>query len=140
MAIYFHVELEGFAIEKETQLRRWLLNVISSENYQAGEINIIFISNSQILDLNRAYLKHNYFTDVITFEYNEGNTINGDIFVSIDQVKENAREYTNEFSEELMRVMVHGVLHLTGYSDSTPVEQDMMRAKENEKLRLYKEK
>ncbi len=139
MAIYFHVELEGFEIENESHVRRWIKNSIISENYHPGEINFIFVTNRQILDINRTYLKHNFFTDVITFEYNEGGSISGDVFISIDQVKENSIKYKTKFTEELRRVMIHGVLHLTGYSDKTPVEKETMRKKENEKLRNYKE-
>ena len=139
MAIYFHVELEGFEIENESHVRRWIKNSILSENYLHGDINFIFVTNPQILEINRTYLKHNYFTDVISFEYNEGNTISGDVFISIDQVKENAKQYKTEFTEELRRVMIHGVLHLTGYSDKTRLEKEIMRKKEDEKLSDYNE-
>ena len=97
-----------------------------------GSINIIFCSDNYILDVNQRYLNHDYFTDIISFDYCEGNVISGDLFISIDTVRDNAEFYkADSFDNELQRVMVHGVLHLIGYDDHTPEDQALMREKEN---------
>ncbi len=105
--------------------------VIESEIKKPGDISVIFCSDRYILDVNIKYLQHDYFTDIITFDYCEGNRISGDMFISIDSVKENAVHYGVDFENELDRVMVHGVLHLLGYDDHTPEDISVMREKEN---------
>ena len=95
-----------------------------------GNINIIFCSDNYILDVNVKYLGHDYFTDIITFDYCEKNILSGDLFISIDTVRDNAEFYKTEFQDELNRVIVHGLLHLIGYDDHTPEEQKIMREKE----------
>ena len=99
---------------------------------------IIFCSDPYILDINQRYLQHDYFTDIITFDYCEGKVLSGDLFISIDTVRENAAEYGASFEEELNRVMVHGLLHLIGYDDHTPAEQQEMRSKEDYYLSIRK--
>lgn len=105
--------------------------VIESEIKKTGDISIIFCSDNYILDVNMKYLQHDYFTDIITFDYCEGNRISGDLFISIDSVRENAIHYGVDFETELDRVMVHGVLHLIGYDDHSPEDIAVMREKEN---------
>ena len=110
--------------------------VAGSEIKTLGDISIIFCSDNYILDVNIRYLHHDYFTDVITFDYCEGERLSGDLFISIDSVRENAIEFGTEFDEELHRVIVHGLLHLIGYDDHTPEDQNVMRAKEDYYLSL----
>lgn len=105
--------------------------VAESEVKKLGDISIIFCSDNYILDVNIKYLHHDYFTDIITFDYCEGNVLSGDLFISIDSVRENAVEYGTEFEDELNRVIVHGVLHLIGYDDHTEEDQKEMRSKED---------
>ena len=112
--------------------------VAESEIKKLGNINIIFCSDNYILDVNMKYLQHDYFTDIITFDYCEKNVLSGDLFISIDSVRENALFYGTEFSDELNRVMVHGVLHLAGYDDHTEEEIKTMRSKEDYYLNLRK--
>lgn len=124
---------EGVKFELKGKLlnNRWLKMVVESEVKRMGDLSIIFCSDPYILDVNLRYLQHDYFTDIITFDYCEGNKISGDLFISIDSVRENALFYGATFEDELDRVMVHGVLHLLGYDDHTPEEIEVMRAKEN---------
>ena len=110
--------------------------VAGSEIKTLGDISIIFCSDNYILDVNIRYLHHDYFTDVITFDYCEGDKLSGDLFISIDSVRENAIEFGTEFDEELHRVIVHGLLHLIGYDDHTPEDQKGMREKEDYYLSL----
>ena len=124
---------EGVKFELKGKLlnNRWLKMVVESEVKRMGDLSIIFCSDPYILDVNLRYLQHDYFTDIITFDYCEGDKISGDLFISIDSVRENALFYGATFEDELDRVMVHGVLHLLGYDDYTPEEVAEMRAKEN---------
>ena len=124
-------EVMKFDVKSKSLNNKWLKFVAESEIRKIGDINIIFCSDSYILDVNMKYLQHDYFTDIITFDYCEGNVLSGDLFISIDSVRDNASFYGTEFSEELNRVMVHGVLHLIGYDDHTDSEQKMMRSKED---------
>ena len=110
--------------------------VAGSEMCQLGDINIIFCSDNYILDINIKYLQHDYFTDIITFDYCEGKKLSGDLFISIDSVRENSEHYGTEFADELNRVMVHGVLHLIGYDDHTEEDIKVMRSKEDYYLNL----
>lgn len=105
--------------------------VAESEIRRIGDVNIIFCSDNYILDVNLKYLQHDYFTDIITFDYCENNVLSGDLFISVDSVRENSVFYNTEFEDELNRVMVHGILHLIGYDDHTEEDQKVMREKEN---------
>lgn len=116
----------------------WLKTVAESEMKRIGDINIIFCSDNYILDINQKYLQHDYFTDIITFDYCEDNVLSGDLFISVDSVKENSIFYETEFENELKRVIVHGILHLVGYDDHTEEDIRMMRSKENYYLDLRK--
>lgn len=120
-----------FELKGKLQNNRWLKFVAESEIRKIGDISIVFCSDNYILDVNMKYLQHDYFTDIITFDYCEGKVLSGDLIISIDSVRENAALYGAKFEEELNRVMVHGVLHLIGYDDHTDAEQKIMREKEN---------
>lgn len=112
--------------------------VCESEIRKLGDINVIFCSDNYILDINMKYLQHDYFTDIITFDYCHDNIISGDLFISIDSVKENSEYYGTDFQEELNRVLIHGVLHLIGYDDHSESDIKTMRSKEEYYLSLRK--
>jgi len=114
-----------------------LLQVADSESKKIGEISFVFASDEYLLRLNRRYLNHDYYTDILTFDYSEGDVISGDIFISVDRVRENAGLFNVEVEKEFLRVMVHGLLHLFGYSDAEEGEKMIMRAKEDEKITLF---
>lgn len=135
MISYFY-ENTKFVFKGKQRNNRWLRLVAESEIRRLGDVSIIFCSDPYILDINLKYLQHDYFTDIITFDYCEGEKISGDLFISIDSVRENASFYGTDFEEELNRVMVHGVLHLIGYDDHTKADQKVMREKENYYLSL----
>ncbi len=116
----------------------WYRLVAGSETRKLGDINVIFCSDRYILDVNVKFLGHDYFTDIITFDYCEGNVLSGDLFISVDSVRENALYYETEFEDELNRVLVHGVLHLIGYDDHTDEQTAVMRSKEDYYLSLRK--
>lgn len=120
-----------FTLKGKSLNNQWLRLVAESEKRRIGNINIIFCSDNYILDINMRYLQHDYFTDIITFDYCEKKVLNGDLFISIDSVKDNAEFYGVDFYEELNRVMVHGILHLIGYDDHTDADIATMRSKEN---------
>ncbi|MBR1510872.1 MAG: rRNA maturation RNase YbeY [Bacteroidales bacterium] len=130
MVSYFTEDIK-FNFKEKRLTSRWLKFVAESEAKRLGDISVIFCSDNYILDVNIKYLKHDYFTDIITFDYCEDNLLSGDLFISIDSVRENASFYGTEFSDELNRVIVHGLLHLIGYDDHTEEDIAMMRAKEN---------
>lgn len=129
--VSFFTEQTDFIYREKVKTRAWLKIVAESEIRRLGDINIIFCSDNYVLEINQKYLSHDYFTDIITFDYCEGEVISGDLFISVDSVRENALEYGTDFKEELNRVIVHGVLHLIGYDDHTPKDIKQMRAKEN---------
>lgn len=135
MVSYF-VQDTDFKFVKRRLNNAWLKLVAESEVIKLGNINIIFCSDNYILDVNMKYLQHDYFTDIITFDYCEGNVLSGDLFISVDSVRENSVFFKTEFADELNRVIVHGILHLIGYDDHTPEDQKTMREKENYYLEL----
>ena len=137
MPVTFHTEKTKFKLGQKLQHKRWINLWIESQGAACGDISIIFTSNQNLRSINREYLNHNYNTDVITFDYSEGETISGDVFISVDQVKINAQEYGIEPGEELRRVMIHGVIHLLGYNDESDDERLDMRQMENEALHLW---
>lgn len=112
-------------------IKRWLKTVAAGYSKKAGDINYIFCSDDKILEVNLQFLQHNYYTDIITFDYSCAGTINGDIFISVDTVASNAQERNIDFTDELHRVIVHGVLHLTGQNDKRPDDRAEMTRKEN---------
>ena len=134
--ISYYNEDTDFLFKGKNLNNRWLRMVAGSEVRRIGDISIIFCSDNYILDVNMRYLQHDYFTDIITFDYCEGDKLSGDLFISVDSVRENALYYGTDFADELNRVMVHGLLHLIGYDDHTEEEQKVMREKENYYLSL----
>lgn len=135
MVSYFLQDID-FVFKHKRLNNSWLKLVAESEIKKLGNINIIFCSDNYILDVNVKYLGHDYFTDIITFDYCEKDILSGDLFISIDTVRDNAEFYKTEFNDELNRVIVHGLLHLIGYDDHTQEEQKIMREKENYYLEL----
>lgn len=123
---------------KKAKLNSWIKAVALQYGFKTGDIAYIFCDDKKILDVNKQYLNHDYYTDIITFDYTDGNTISGDIFISLDTVADNAKDLNITFSDELHRIMIHGILHLCGQDDKTPELRQEMTAKENlalEKLR-----
>ena len=129
--VSYYTEDISFQFKEKRLTSRWLKFVAESETKRLGDIAVIFCSDHYILDVNMKYLQHDYFTDIITFDYCDGNVLSGDLFISIDSVRENAAFYGSEFADELNRVIVHGLLHLIGYDDHTEEDIAQMRAKEN---------
>ncbi len=123
-----------FSYENFSSLKRWLIRIIEKENYLLGEITIVFTTDEYLLSLNRDFLNHDYYTDVLTFDYSSGQTVSGDILVSIERVRDNAIKYNVEFYRELDRVILHGVLHLLGYGDSGSEEIQIIRKLEDNYL------
>lgn len=137
MPVTFHTEQIVFNLKQKLQHKQWIKQWIETHDAVCGDLAFIFTSNKHIRLINHNYLNHDYFTDVITFNYTEGNRISGDIFVSIEQVSLNAESYGTNEEEELRRVMIHGVIHLLGYNDSNVEERETMRYLENEALHLW---
>lgn len=127
----------NFILENESIYEDWINAIISSEKKQLGEINYIFCDDEYLHKINVQYLNHDTLTDIISFDYSENNLISGDIFISVERVKENALEYNVSFIEELKRVIAHGVLHYCGYKDKSDSDAELMRKKENEKINLF---
>ena len=134
--ISYHFEDTAFVFKGKSLNNKWLRLVAESEIRRIGDISIIFCSDNYILDVNQTYLQHDYFTDIITFDYCEGDKLSGDLFISVDSVMENSVEYGTEFKDELNRVIVHGILHLIGYDDHNKKDIEVMRKKENYYLSL----
>lgn len=126
----FFEDTKPFKIKKSV-LKKYIISLISNELKKTGSITIIFCSDNYLLEMNKKYLEHDYFTDIITFDYVENDIISGDLFISVDRVKENAEKFNTTFLNELVRVIFHGVLHLAGYKDKTTPDQQLMREKEN---------
>jgi len=131
--IQFNYETD-FLIENEERLATWISEVITSEGFKEDEINYIFCDDEYLFELNVEFLDHDTLTDIISFDYSIGKIIQGDIFISIERVRENASDFNVGFLEELHRVMVHGILHYCGYKDKTDSEERLMREKENHYL------
>ena len=122
----------------ERKVTRWIRSIAADYNFAVGNINYIFCSDDRELEVNRQFLGHDYYTDVITFDYTSGKTLNGDIFISLDTVRSNAEMVGAPFEEELRRIIIHGILHLTGQGDKTPETKAQMTDKEEHALALYK--
>ena len=117
----------------------WVKAVAASYGKKVGEIAYIFVDDEEILRVNREYLQHDYYTDIITFDYTEGDTISGDLFLSLDTVRTNAEQFGKPYEEELHRVIIHGILHLCGINDKGPGERELMEAAEDKALALLGE-
>ena len=135
--IFFHNEAVKYLLLKKRNIRAWLSLVMAEEQKEAGEISYVFCSDDFLLQMNKQYLHADYFTDVITFDYCEENLVSGDIFISVDRVKENAKLYKQPFFSEMLRVILHGILHLCGHKDNTEKEQAKMREKEEYYLQKF---
>jgi len=134
--IDFNYETD-FELLNETQFSNWISAVIKSENKTEGEINYIFCDDNYLVGINQQYLNHDTLTDIISFDYSVGNELNGDIFISIERVLDNAKDFNTDFNNELKRVMAHGILHYCGYKDKTETDEKLMRSKEDEKLKMF---
>jgi probable rRNA maturation factor len=126
-----------FDLTQADEISLWLQNVAKSENFEIADLNYVFVSDEELYEMNVKYLNHNTLTDIITFNYVENEIVLGDIFISVDRVKENAVDFNVSFENELLRVMVHGLLHLMNYNDKTDEEQELMTLKEDEKLKMF---
>ena len=134
--ISFNYETQ-FKLAKKSDYSVWLSRVIQSESKSEGDINYIFCDDDFLLEINQQYLNHDTLTDIISFDYSVGNELHGDVFISIQRVRENAAEFEVTFEEELKRVMVHGLLHYCGYKDKSEKDKREMRFKEDEKIKLF---
>jgi len=137
MAIYIHQENTKFHVKQKRQIKRWLSELIIHKQHEVGEINIILRTDDELLAMNQEVLNHDTYTDIITFNYNIDTEINGDLFISIDRIKENALKFAVPIEIELHRVMAHGVLHLIGYNDKNAKDQKIMKEQEDSALALY---
>ncbi len=136
--INFHIEDIDFKIQQKQKIKNWLKSVVVNEGFILGDLNYVFCSDDYLLKINVEYLEHDYLTDIITFDNSEDEAlIEGDIFISIDRVKDNAGTFQVSDDYELKRVLVHGILHLCGYFDKTDEEEKLMRSKENQYLQLF---
>lgn len=132
--ICFFSENIDFDLDNKNQIKHWLNEIIQRRNFKTGTINFIFCNDAFLLDLNIKYLNHDTLTDIITFDYSQNSFLSGDIYISIERVKENADLFKKTFLEELHRVMVHGILHLCGLKDKTEDQSKEMRNAEDESL------
>ncbi len=124
---------------KKRETTAWIKAVAAEYGRKTGEIGYMFVSDEKILEVNREYLGHDYYTDIITFDYDEGGTINGDIVISLDTVRSNAEALGKTYDEELHRVIIHGILHLCGINDKGPGEREIMEAAENKALAMLQD-
>ena len=134
--ISFNYEID-FNLENEIEYSSWISEVIISERKNEGDINFIFCDDDYLLELNQEYLRHDTLTDIISFDYSIGNELHGDVFISVERVRENADEFNVSFLEELKRVMAHGILHYCGYNDKNEKDEFIMRQKEDEKIAMF---
>ena len=137
MAIYFSSENIKFELRGKLKVKKWITDLIKAQNKKVGDISYLFCDDAYLIEVNRTYLDHDTYTDIITFDYVEGDTISGDILISVERVKENAQLFNTTFDQELHRVIIHGVLHLLGQGDKTEAEAAQMRKKEEAALALW---
>ena len=135
MISYTALEIKMPALHRR-EINRWVRSVVAGYGRKVGELAYVFVNDDKILEVNRQYLQHDYYTDIITFDYSEGRTIAGDLFISLDTVRSNSEQQGVPYEEELLRVMIHGVLHLCGINDKGPGQRERMEAAEDEALRL----
>lgn len=124
---------------KRRETTAWIRRVAATYGRKVGDVGYMFVNDEKILEVNNEYLGHNYYTDIITFDYDEGDTINGDLVISLDTVRTNAEKFGKDYDEELHRVIIHGILHLCGINDKGPGEREIMEAAENRALALLSE-
>lgn len=135
MISFFHEV--GKRIKEETTYKTWISRIVASEGFLEGELTFIFCDDAYLIEINKQYLNHDEYTDIITFDYSENPLLSGDIFISIERVSENAKKFSVPEDEELQRVMAHGVLHLCGYKDKVAADAALMRSKEDEKIKMF---
>ena len=133
--IEFNFETE-FNLKESSKLKKWIANTIASEGFQLGDISYVFCDDAYLLKLNQDYLNHDTLTDIISFDYRMNKEINGEIYISVERVAENAKDFSIDFYTELHRVMIHGILHFCGFKDKTQSEEQKMRQREDEALKL----
>ena len=136
MAIAYYAEEVKLPAIKKKAVGDWIRKVASLYGKRTGDISYIFCSDEKILEVNKQYLQHDYYTDIISFDYTEGTKISGDLFISLDTVKSNSENFGTDYTEELHRIIIHGILHLCGINDKGPGEREIMTLKENEALAL----
>lgn len=136
MAVSYYAEDIKMPSLKRRETTKWIREVAALHQMKVGDVAYIFCSDEKILEVNKEYLQHDYYTDIITFDYTEDGFVNGDVFISLDTVKSNAEEFGVTFDQELHRIIIHGILHLCGIDDKGPGERENMTAKENEALAL----
>ena len=136
MAINYCAENVDFPAIERVEVSRWIERVAASYGKRCGELSYIFCNDERILEVNRAFLQHDYYTDIITFDYTTGNTIAGDMFISLDTIRTNAQQVNEPYERELYRVIIHGVLHLCGINDKAPGEREIMEECENKALAM----
>ena len=134
--ILFHPQTD-FKLAHPDKYTEWIMDVVESCGKRIGELNYIFCTDEALLEMNQTFLDHDYYTDILTFPLDTNGSVSADIFISLDRVRENAREWNVGFDEELRRVMIHGVLHLLGWDDRTPEEEREMRRKEEEAIEMF---
>ena len=129
-----------FRLRKTKDIKDWIVQVIRSEEKEPGDLSFIFASDKYIKEINKEFLNHNYNTDVIAFDYKKGNVINGEIYLGINKIRKNAVQYKNTILNEVLRVMLHGLLHIIWYDDKTEIEEKKMKKMEDIYLEIFKEK
>lgn len=135
--VYFFFEVSNFSLTNRTELKRFIESVFKKEKKQLKNINYIFVSDKKLLEINRQFLKHDFFTDIITFDLSTNKETEAEVYISIDRVKDNAKNLNTTFKSELLRVIFHGALHLCGFKDKQPKDIKKMREKEEEYLSRY---
>ncbi len=136
MAVSYYAEEVKLPAIKKRVTTAWIRSVAAVYGKKVGDVSYIFCSDEKILEVNKEYLQHDYYTDIISFDYTEGNIISGDLFISLDTVKSNAEQFGVDYNEELHRIIIHGILHLCGINDKAEGEREIMTQKENEALAL----
>lgn len=136
--IDFHNNDIKFALHDKKPIRKWITQVIVDHEKEVGEIVFVFCTDEYLLNVNKEFLKHDYYTDIITFDYSKPRIISGEIYISIPRVRENAKTYKVQFVDELHRVIIHGILHLLGYKDKSRAQEKEMRKAEDKCLALFK--
>lgn len=138
--IQFHLQSKKYSLSQKKLISSWILKCAENQGFIVGEINVIFCTANKLLKINQLHLNHHDHTDIITFDHTIGNIISGDLFISLERVRSNAAELGIPFTDEILRVIIHGVLHLMGYKDKSASSRREMRAKEDQCLSLFHQK
>ena len=138
MAVSFYTDGIEMPDINKSEIRNWVKNVAELHSKRLGPVSYIFCDDNKILEVNKQFLQHDYYTDIITFDYTEGDKISGDLFISLDTVRTNAEQFGQDYNTELHRVIIHGILHLCGINDKGPGEREIMEAEENKALEILK--